>query len=674
MSQSSPQPENSRQERIQALREIILHHDQRYYKNNDPEISDFEYDMLKKELEALEAELPGAGEKSPTRQVGDDRLDAFESFAHRKPMQSLDNTYSRDELFEFEERLKRVLEEEKDLDYTVEPKIDGLAVSLTYENGVFVHGVTRGNGVEGDIITANLSGISAIPKKLEGDEVPDILEVRGEIYMTREEFLRINHERESEGLEPYANPRNLAAGTIKMLDPAVVRSRKLEIVLYGLGYCSPRLFKTQSDFHRWLFNRKFPVVEWFRHVKGMAAAWDGIEELDTRRSDFAYDTDGAVIKLDSIDLQDDAGQTSKAPRWAIAYKFKAEEAETLLEKITIQVGRTGKLTPVANLKPVQLAGTTVKRATLHNEDEIRRKDIREGDSVLIQKAGEIIPQVVRVVVDKRPPNTRPFSFPDLLKEMELDAERLEGEAAWRIKDRNNPVQVRRRIGHFASRQCLDIENLGTAVVDQLVSGKLIRDVADLYSLKKEQLEPLEGFATKSAENLVNAIEKSKNVELWRLIHGLGIPHVGAQAAKDLVRAYGSIPEMMSRGPEDLENLHGIGSIMAKSIVTFFQDAENRDLVERLRDHGLQMEESREHARSGVLDGKTFVLTGSLPNLTREEATARIETAGGRTSSSVSKKTDYVLAGDSAGSKLEKARQLDIPILDETAFLVLFEKS
>ena len=667
---SESPPENPRQERIHSLRQIIRHHDQRYYKDNDPEISDFEYDMLKKELGALEDEEPHAADDSPIHEVGDDRLEAFESYRHRKPMQSLDNTYSRDELFEFEDRLKRVLDLENDLDYTVEPKIDGLAVSLTYENGVFVRGVTRGNGVEGDVITANLSGITSIPAKLTGDPLPDILEVRGEIFMTRDEFLRINHQRQKEGLEPYANPRNLAAGTVKMLDPAVVRSRKLEIVLYGLGHCSHRSFKSQSEFHQWLVDKKFPVVEWFKTASGMGNAWDCIEDLDTKRGSFAYDTDGAVIKLDSIDLQDDAGQTSKAPRWAIAYKFKAEEAETVLEKITIQVGRTGKLTPVANLKPVPLAGTTVKRATLHNEDEIRRKDIREGDSVIIQKAGEIIPQVIRVVKDKRPPDTRPFSFPDLLKEMELDAERIEGEAAWRIKDRNNPVQIRRRIGHFASRQCMDIENLGSAVVDLLVSQNLIRDVADLYNLRTEDLEPLEGFAKKSAENLVQAIEKSKNAELWRLIHGLGIPHVGAQAAKDLARAYGSLPELMGRGPEDLESLHGIGSIMAKSIVTFFQDAENRNLIERLQSNGLRMETTGSRSRSRALEGKTFVLTGSLPNLTREEATAQIEAAGGRTSSSVSKKTDYLLAGESAGSKLEKARKLEIPILDEADFLDL----
>lgn len=674
MSPGKATDQDPKRRRLESLREEIRHHDELYYKKHDPEISDFEYDMLKKELEALEDKLPDQDEaESPTQQVGDDRLDAFESYRHRKPMQSLDNTYSQEELYEFEDRLKRFLDSEKTLDYVVEPKIDGVAVSLTYEKGALVRGVTRGNGVEGDIITANLSSIDSIPQQLSGENIPEAIEIRGEIYMTREEFERINRERESQSEDPYANPRNLASGTIKMLETSIVRTRQLEIVLYGLGYCPSGHFSKLSEFHDWLKLHQFPVVEYFQTVRGMDEAWRCIEELDTKRKDYEYDTDGAVIKLDSLSLQEDAGQTSKAPRWAIAYKFKAEEAETVLEKITLQVGRTGKLTPVANLKPVQLAGTTVKRATLHNEDEIKKKDIREGDTVVIQKAGEIIPQVVRVLKEHRPQDTEPFSFSDLLEEMEIEAERMEGEAAWRIKDQNNPVQIRRGIVHFASRQCLDIVHLGTAVVDQLVTEALISDIADLYQLAADQLEPLEGFGKKSAENLIQAIEASKAKELWRLIHGLGIPHVGAQAAKDLVQAFGSLPEMMQKSPEDLEAIHGIGSVMAKSIVTHFQNEQNQDLIQRLRDSGMKMEEQQDRSSNQILAGKTLVLTGSLPNLTRDEATAMIEKAGGRTSSSVSKKTDYVVAGESAGSKLEKAEKLGVEVLDEEAFRKLVEE-
>lgn len=674
MSTKDSSAKDPKQRRLESLREEIRHHDELYYKKHDPEISDFEYDMLKKELEALEEKVSDRDvEESPTREVGDDRLDAFESYKHRKPMQSLDNTYSQEELHDFEDRLKRVLGTEEALNYVVEPKIDGVAVSLTYENGRFVRGVTRGNGVEGDIITANLASIQSIPQELSGKTIPDVIEIRGEIYMTREEFERINREREANGEDPYANPRNLAAGTVKMLETSIVRKRKLDIVLYGLGYCDAGYFEKLSDYHQWLIQHHFPVVEYFEEATGMEEAWECIEAIDTKRKNYEYDTDGAVIKLNSLSLQEDAGQTSKAPRWAIAYKFKAEEAETVLEKITLQVGRTGKLTPVANLKPVQLAGTTVKRATLHNEDEIQKKDIREGDTVIIQKAGEIIPQVVRVLKEHRPEDTEPFSFPKLLEEMEMDAERIEGEAAWRLKDQNNPVQVRRRITHFASRQCLDIEHLGTAVVDQLVSEELIRDVADLYDLETHQLEPLEGFGKKSAENLVQAIEASKDKELWRLIHGLGIPHVGAQAAKDLVREFDNLPELMNKSPEDLEAVHGIGSVMAKSIVTYFQNEQNRDRIQRLREAGCRMKEEQERSANRALAGKTLVLTGSLPTLTRDEATAMIEKAGGRTSSSVSKKTDYVVAGEEAGSKLDKAEKLGVEILDEDAFRKLLEE-
>ena len=676
MSESTPDdfPSGPKASRVETLRAEIRKHNDLYYKQAAPEISDFEYDMLKKELEALEAPLSDEQKTdSPAEQVGDDRLEAFVQVKHAQPMLSLDNTYNREELIEFEARLKRVLDTSLSLDYIIEPKIDGVAVSLTYEEGKFVRAVTRGNGVEGDDITANMVTIPGIPEELTGESIPALIEIRGEIFMRLEEFERINRQRELEGEPLYANPRNLAAGTVKLLETKVARTRQLDIVLYGLGACQPRLFEKQSQFHDWLRSQQFPIVELLQKATHIEEAWDCIENLDTARHQFAYATDGAVIKLDDLKLQDIAGTTSKAPRWAISYKFKAEEAETVLEKITIQVGRTGKLTPVANLKPVLLAGTTVKRATLHNEDEITRKDIREGDTVVIQKAGEIIPQVIRVVLEKRTGEARPFSFPALLEEMEIEAERIEGEAAWRIRDNNNPVQIRRKIIHFASRQCLDIENLGKAVVDLLVSSGLIKDPADLYSLKQDQVEPLEGFAKKSAENLIQAIEVSKQADLWRLIHGLGIPHVGAQGAKDLVEEFRSLDRLMSQSPEELEAVHGIGAIMAKSIVTFFQNEANRDLIERFRQAGLKFEETAlSEPESDTFAGKTFVLTGTLPTLTRDEASAMIEAAGGKTSSSVSKKTSYLLAGDSAGSKLAKAEKLGVTIIDEATFRELLE--
>jgi len=667
MTQASSENPNPKL-RLDTLREEIKRHDNLYYRQSRPEISDFEYDMLKKELESIEAALPGEkSDDSPATTVGDDRLEAFQSYRHRKPMQSLDNTYNKEELFEFDQRLKRTLGMNRPLKYVIEPKIDGLAVSLTYEHGEFVRGVTRGNGIEGDIVTANLGGISSIPKFLKKDQMPSIIEIRGEIYMTREEFERINAEREKQGEEPYANPRNLAAGTVKLLDSTVARKRNLQIVLYGLGFCRPSLFRFQSEFHSWLKKQDFPVVEFFKEAEGIHEAWSDIEKLDARRAEFDYDTDGAVIKLDSFSLQEEAGETSKAPRWAISYKFKAEEAETILEKITLQIGRTGKITPVANLKPVRIAGTTVSRATLHNEDEIKRKDIREGDRVIVQKAGEIIPQVVRVL--EHQPDSRPFQFKALLDELNITAKRGSG-ADWFVADENNSAKVRKHLIHFASRQCMDIENLGEAVVDQLVDSGMVENIADLYSLSVDDLLKLDRFAEKSARNLIQAIETSRDNELWRLIHGLGIPHVGAQASKELARHCRSLRALQEKSPEELEEIEGIGTIMAKAITTFFQSEQNRLILRRLVDAGLKTKLDEPEAKpsgSLPLDGKNFVLTGSLPTLTRDEATSMIENAGGRVSSSLSKKTDYVLVGESAGSKLDKARKLNIAQIDENEF-------
>lgn len=657
------------QKDIAQLRAEIAKHDRLYYKDAQPKIDDQAYDRLKAQLAEWEQASPELNfDDSPTQSVGDDRLEAFESYRHRKPMLSLDNTYSSGELIEFGQRLNKRFPEQK-LTYLVEPKIDGVAVSITYEDGQLLRAVSRGNGVEGDDITSNVRGIRGLPDTI--TDAPDILEVRGEIYMRHSEFERINAAREAEGQALYANPRNLAAGTIKLLDPAESCSRKLDIVLYGIGACEPgNYFHAQSEIQQRLKAWHFPVLEKYWLADGIEHAWNCIEELDTLRPHFAYPTDGAVVKLNDFALQEEAGFTSKAPRWAIAYKFEAERAQTLLKEISLQIGRTGAVTPVAILEPVQLAGTTVSRATLHNEDEIQRKDIRPGDTVLVQKAGEIIPQVLSVNLDKRPADSQPFIFGDHLKALGIEAERDPAQAAWRIVSKNDPIRQQRALQHFASRACMDIENLGTAVVEQLVTRGMVKTQADLYTLTETQLLDLEKFAEKSAKNLVVALEASKQCELWQLIHGLGIPHVGKQSAKDLEANFDSLDAIGSATEEQLEAVDGIGSIMAQSIHAWFADAENQTLIEQLKAHGLNFKSGRQAQADGVLSGKTVVLTGALPSLTRDEASKTIEAAGGRISSSVSKKTDYVLAGEAAGSKYAKAEKLGVTILDEAAFRVL----
>lgn len=656
------------QKEIEELRAQIAEHDRLYYKDATPIIDDQAYDRLKARLAELEAAHPEFGRgASPTRTVGDDRLEAFESYRHRKPMLSLDNTYSRDELIEFGKRLEKRFPGQQ-LKYLVEPKIDGVAVSISYEGGAFVRAVTRGNGIEGDDITQNVKHIAGLPRKI--DNAPEVLEVRGEIYMRHEEFERINAERKKQGEALYANPRNLAAGTVKLLDPGQARRRRLEIVLYGIGACEPGdYFSHQAGIQEQLKAWRFPVLEKYWLADGIGNAWNAIEELDALRRQFSYPTDGAVVKLDDFKLQEEAGFTAKAPRWAIAYKFEAERAETRLKEISLQIGRTGAVTPVAILEPVQLAGTTVSRATLHNEDEIRRKDIRPGDTVLVQKAGEIIPQVLSVNFDKRPPESEPFDFGQHLKTLGLAAERDPNQAVWRITEEDDPVRQQRALEHFASRACMDIENLGSAVVEQLVRRGLARTAADLYELDTEDLVPLDKFAEKSAQNLVDAIQASRSRPLWQLIHGLGIPHVGKQSAKDLEAAFDSLDALARASEEELEAVDGVGSIMAQSIHAWFAKPANQEEIERLRRHGLNFKSARQPtaASESPIAGKVFVLTGTLPNLTRDEATAMLEASGGRTSSSVSKKTDYLLAGEATGSKYAKAEKLGVPILDEAAF-------
>ena len=658
------------EEHITDLQAEIARHDRLYYKEAQPQIDDTTYDRLKARLSELEARYPlFASSTSPTQSIGDDRANGFRTYTHRVPMLSLDNTYNLQELIEFGNRLEKRFPG-KDLAYLIEPKLDGVAVSLTYETGRFIRAVTRGNGTEGDEITTNVRHIEGIPQTIKN--APEILEVRGEIYMRHDEFERINTQREATGQTLYANPRNLAAGTIKLLDPNQARQRRLEIALYGVGACHPdNYFQNQAAIHRQLKNWGFRVLEKQWLAQGIEKATQSVEELDAIRQGFDYPTDGAVIKLNDFQLQREAGSTAKAPRWAIAYKFEAERAHTRLEDIQMQIGRTGAITPVAILRPVQLAGTVVSRATLHNEDEIRRKDLRPGDTVLVQKAGEIIPQVLSVDTSKRTPESQPFDFAAKLKELGIEATRDPNDSAWRVLAKDDRTLRQRALQHYASRACMDVTNLGTAIVEQLVRQDLVNDPADLYNLTTEQLLQLDKFATKSANNLIQALDDSKNRELWRLIHGLGIPHVGKQSAKDLATAFTTLDALHAASESQLENIEGIGSIMAHSIVDWFAQPQNTQLIEKLRTHRLNFSAHPSGQTSdGPLAGKTIVLTGSLPTLTRDEATQQIEAAGGRTSSSVSKKTDYLLAGEATGSKYDKARKLDIPILDEAAFLSL----
>ena len=673
------------QKRIAALRAEVALHDERYHQRASPIISDFDYDQLKRELADLEGAHPeaarAAGDASPTQAVGDDRSEGFATYRHRQPMQSLDNTYSEAELREFDARLSRLLGREG-LSYVVEPKIDGLAVSLTYERGRLVRAVTRGNGVEGDDVTANALTIRGLPRNLRaapGAPVPDFIEIRGEIFMTLAEFQRINAAREDAGEERYANPRNLAAGTVKLLDPREVAERRLEIVLYGVGACEPAQAggETQSGYHERLRAWGLPGVERMWRARGIDEVWSAIGELDRLRRDFAYGTDGAVVKLDSLALQREAGSTSKAPRWAMAYKFAAERAETRLLAISVQVGRTGVLTPVAELEPVLLAGTTVSRATLHNRDEIARKDIRVGDTVRVEKAGEVIPAVVDVNLSRRTPQCVPFVFPTRCPSCGTAVVETEGEVALRCPNYACPVQVRRRVRHFASKACVDIDGLGEAMVDVLVERGWVHGIADIYRLRREDLLGLGKSVEKSTDNLLAAIESSKRAELWRFIHGLGIAHVGAAAAKDLATRFGSLEAFSESrfadyiGESKESRIAGIGPTMAEAIIDHFNQPVQRTLVQELLRAGVApLAPSARAPASGPLLGKTLVLTGTLPTMTREEASALIEAAGGKVASSVSKKTSYVVAGEEAGSKLERARSLGVAVIGEAELRAL----
>jgi len=669
------------------LVEEIRRHDHAYYVLAQPAISDQDYDRLYHELIKLETQFPELiTPDSPTQRVGGEPLKEFKPVRHLKPMTSLDNTYSQEELREFVARVQRLLPRET-LEWIVEPKIDGVAMNLRYENGVFICGATRGDGTTGDDITANLKTIRSIPVQLRSKSalasgLPRIMEVRGEVYLTKTGFQKLNAERKAAGEEPFANPRNAAAGSLKQLDSRIVAKRPLDIILYGVGHVEgiAQPFNTQAEMLDGLKALGFKTPQKTWHCRSADQLVAAIKQLDELRHSFAYETDGAVVKLNSFAQREKAGFTSKAPRWAIAYKYAAEQAETRLKGVTVQVGRTGALTPVAELDPVFLAGSTVSRATLHNEDYIRQKDIRINDTVTIEKAGEVIPAVVDVVLTRRTGKEIPFRFPQCCPECGSKVSRSAGTSAgdegvvWRCVNPDCPAQIRGRIEHWCSRGAMDIEGGGEVLVRQLVGTGLVRDVADLYPLKLAEVANLERMGEKSARNFLDGVEASKNRDMWRVLYGLGILHVCAGVAKALGRGFPTIDELFAASMEHLTACEDIGEVIAQSILQWHGDSRNRKLLERLRQAGVNFKSElyQPQAKAGRLAGKTFVLTGTLPHLKREEAAAQIEAAGGKVSSSVSKKTDYVVAGEEAGSKLEKAQKLGVKIIHEADLLNLFE--
>ena len=675
---------NEARDRHSRLVEEIRHHDRAYYVLAQPSITDQAYDRLYHELIDLETRYPGlVTPDSPTQRVGGQPLKEFKSVKHLQPMLSLDNTYSQQDLREFAQRLQRLLPGEI-LDWVVEPKVDGLAVSLRYEKGAFTCGCTRGDGTTGDDITANLRTIRSIPPVLSANRssgtIPELLEVRGEVFLTKTGFEKLNAQRKAAGEEMFANPRNAAAGSLKQLDPRIVAKRPLDIVIYGLGKVTgaPDQPQTHSEVLNWLRSFGFKTPEQTWHCQSADELVSAIEKLDQVRRGFAYETDGAVVKLNSFAQRDQAGFTSKAPRWAIAYKYAAEQAETLLKDITVQVGRTGALTPVAELQPVFLAGSTISRATLHNEDYIRQKDIRIGDTVTIEKAGEVIPAVVDVVLARRTGSEKPFRFPTKCPECGSKVSRAAGEeegdegVVWRCGNPDCPAQVRGRIEHWCSRGALDIEGGGEVLTRLLVEAGLVRDVADLYLLKLHEVADLERMGEKSAGNFLAGVEASKTRDLWRLLYGLGILHVGVGSAKALSRGFASLDDILAASTDQLMRCEDIGEVIAQSIVQWQGDSRNRALIEKFRKAGLNFASELFQAgtTAGPLASKTLVLTGTLPSLKREEAAAKIEAAGGKVSGSVSKKTDYVVAGEEAGSKLDKAQKLGVKIIDEAELLRL----
>jgi DNA ligase (NAD+) len=646
---------------IEKLREDLNFHNYKYYVENSPVISDYEYDQLLKKLEKLEKENPELKTPdSPTQRVGGQPLDGFETVEHIVPMLSLANTYTYDELRDFDLRVKKYV---LDVEYVVEPKIDGAGVALLYKNGVFVRGATRGDGKKGDDISQNLKTIHSIPLRLRSNVLKNV-EVRGEIYMSISGFKKYNSEQEKKEGIVFANPRNASAGSLRQLDPGVVAKRPLDIFVYFVSY-SDKDLKTHENALNALKEAGFRTNPLSKKVKDIEEAIKYCEKLEKLRDTLDYEVDGAVLKVNSLEQHKILGETSKNPRWAISYKFTAKQSTTRLNDIEVQVGRTGTLTPVAILEPVEVGGVTVSRATLHNFDELKRKDIRVGDYVLIERSGDVIPQVVQSIKEKRTGAEKSKIIPKNCPVCQTEVIRPEGEVAVRCPNKFCPARLKWRIRYFASRDAMDIDNLGESTVDKLIDAGFVDNISDLYSLRKEDILKLEGFKDKSAENLLESIQKSKQQDLSRLIYGLGIRHVGKYAAQILARKYVSIDELAKASEEDLKQIDGLGDKSAQAIVTFFATEENIALIERLKDIGVKTKSEKK--QNLALQDKKFVFTGSLLTISRPDASDLIKQKGGIVASSISKDIDYVILGDKPGSKIDKAKKLNLKIINEEEF-------
>ncbi len=665
-------------ERIQKIRETVAYHNRLYYENDAPEISDFEYDALLRELQELEREYPiFASPDSPSVRVGGKASSRFPKVNHRNVMQSLSNVFTYAELLDFTSRIRQGIVDlgiEAPAEFVVEQKIDGLSVSIEYTDGNLTRASTRGDGVVGEDITNNILTLRNLPKKL--SEPVAFLEVRGEVYMPYTSFLKLNELADLRGDKPFANPRNAAAGSLRQLDSAVTAERDLEVFVFNVQEIQGKEFATHSDSLLWLNAQGFTASPGFRICRTDDEVIRAIEEIGESRGNLPYGIDGAVIKLNPLPLRLQLGQTSKVPRWATAFKYPPEQKETRLLRIETQVGRTGKLTPVAILDPVHLAGSTVARATLNNEDYIRDKDIREGDTVIVQKAGDVIPEILAVVPDKRPSDAYPFRMPSLCPVCGAAVVREDGEAASRCTGSDCPAQLFRHIIHFASKDALAIDGLGPAIIESLLDKQYIKSVADLFSLsdRREELAAMDRMGEKSVTRLLSAIDKARDCSLDRLLVALGIRNVGVVAARTLAAHFHSIREIAAADIFTLAALPDFGLVTAQSIVDFFSQEQTAHLLDRLEADGVRLDGAPATVKADdTLNGKTFVLTGTLPDMSRDEATARILRHGGRVSGSVSKKTDYVLAGEDAGSKLTKARDLGVPILSQSEFLSLIHE-
>lgn len=652
-------------EYYEKLKKEIAYHSHKYYVLDNPEITDAEYDKLMRELLEFEKQNPNlVTEDSPSQKIGGTILKEFEQVRHQVQMQSLTDAFSFEELCDFDQRVKNELG--NNYEYVVEQKIDGLSVSLEYRDSLFVRGSTRGDGFVGEDVTNNLKTIMSIPLRLNVD-VP-YLEVRGEVFMSKASFAKLNEQREEEGLATFANPRNAAAGSLRQLDSSVAAKRNLDIFVFNIQSVEGMEFKTHLEGLEFLRKAGFKVIDNNQKFGTIEDAFDQIQKIGQMRQNLYYDIDGAVIKVNDLSQREALGSTAKTPKWAIAFKYPAEQKKTKLIDIIIQVGRTGVLTPRAQLETVALAGSFVSYATLHNIDNIRQKDIRIGDNVIVQKAGDIIPEIIRSVPEDRTGEETIFEMPDVCPVCGGDVIREEGEAAHRCINPDCPQQLERNIIHFVSRDAMDIEGMGPSVVTKLLEANLIKSSADIYYLTKDQLMTLEKFGEKSADNLLQAIEKSKSNDLSRLLYAMGIRHIGSGGAKLLAKKAKTIDALICMTTDDLTTIDDFGLVMAQSVVDFFQKSHVKDYIEKLKNAGVNTEYIEEEGTTSILEGKTIVVTGTLPTLSRKDATDLIEKNGGKASGSVSKNTDYVVAGEAAGSKLTKANQLGIPVIDEAEFL------